>query len=113
MAYKPAKKKVTTTGSKRKPGGQTKTYTKKGKKKAVLNTNYSGQKEVRQSSGNPRFLDRTETVSMVKTPSAKSLDIYNRKGELKKTLVATNKSGTGMSDRKARKLNNKFRRMSR
>ena len=73
MAYKPAKKKVTTKGSKRKPGGQTKTYSKKGRVKAVLNTNYSGQKEVRQSSGNPRFLDRTETVSMVKTPSAKSL----------------------------------------
>jgi len=50
---------------------------------------------------------------MVKTPSAKSLDIYNRKGEIKKTLVATNKSGTGMSSRKANKLNRKFNRMSR
>ena len=110
---KPAKKKVTTKGSKRKPGGQTKTYTKKGKVKAVLNTNYSGQKEVFSSSGNPRFLDVTTTSKMVKTPSAKSLDIYNRKGEVKKTLVATNKSGTGMSARKAKKLNRKFNRMSR
>ena len=109
---KPAKKKVTITGSKRQPGGQTKTYLKKGKKKAVLNTNYSGQKEISSTSGNPRFLDTTTVTSYEKTPSSMSLDIYNRKGELKKTLVADNRAGTGMDPRKSKKLSRKFRRMS-
>jgi len=112
MAIKPKKKTVTTKGSKTKPGGQTKTYTKKGKVKAVLNTNYSGQKAVKSTSGNPRFLDKTTVTSYEKTPSAKSLDIYNRKGEIKKTLVADNRGGTGMAHRKAKRLNRKFYRMS-
>ena len=109
---KPAKKKVTISGSKKQPGGQTKTYLKKGKKKAVLNINYSGQKEISSTSGNPRFLDTTTVTSYEKTPASMSLDIYNRKGELKKTLVATNRSNTGMDAKKARKLDRKFRRMS-
>ena len=105
-------KSVSTTGSKYTLGGQTKTLTKGGKKKAELKMNYSGMKEVPMGGGNPRFLSRTMGTTTVKAPASMSLDIYNRKGDLKKTLVASNRSGTGINPKAAKRINRKFRRMS-
>ena len=105
-------KTVSTTGSKYTLGGQTKTLHKGGKKKAELKTNYSGMREVPMGGGNPRFLSRTMGTTTEKAPASMSLNIYNRKGDLKKTLVASNRAGTGMNPRAAKKINRKFRRMS-
>ena len=105
-------KTVSTTGSKYTLGGQTKTLHKGGKKKAELKTNYSGMREYTIGGGNPRFLSTTIETKKEKVPASMSLNIYNRKGDLKKTLVASNRAGTGINPRAAKRISRKFRRMS-
>jgi len=108
MAIKPKRTKTyTQVGSKTKSkdGQTTKVYRKDGSLKRETNINLSGKRSVSSTSGNPRFLDKTTVISEEKVPATAKTTKYNRKGEVKKTLVADSTTAKGLDDKKYKKLN--------
>lgn len=105
------KKTYTRKGSKFDTGGQTtKVYRKDGSLKRETNVNYSGKKKVPVTGGNPRFLSKTTVMVDEKVPASAKTTKFNRKGEVKKEISASNKSQTGLSKRKLSKISRQTRR---
>ena len=105
------KKTYTRKGSKFDTGGQTtKVYRKDGSLKRETNINYSGKKKVPVTGGNPRFLSKTTVMVDEKVPASAKTTKFNRKGEVKKEISASNTKQTGLNKRKLSKISRQTRR---
>ena len=105
------KKTYTRKGSKFDTGGQTtKVYRKDGSLKRETNINYSGKKKVPVTGGNPRFLSKTTEMVEEKIPASGKTTKFNRKGEVKKEISASNKKQRGLDKKKLTKISRQTRR---
>lgn len=105
------KKTYTRKGSKFDTGGQTtKVYRKDGSLKRETNINYSGKKKVPVTGGNPRFLSKTTVMVDEKVPASGKTTKFNRKGEVKKEISASNKKQIGLDKKKLTKISRQTRR---
>ena len=78
--------------------------------KRETNVNYSGKKKVPVTGGNPRFLSKTTVMVDEKVPASAKTTKFNRKGEVKKEISASNKSETGLNKKKLSKISRQTRR---
>lgn len=105
------RKTYTREGSKFDTGGQTtKVYRKDGSLKRQTNINYSGKKKVPVTGGNPRFLSKTTVMVDEKVPASGKTTKFNRKGEVKKEISASNKKQIGLDKKKLTKISRQTRR---